>query len=149
MGIRQADYPRVILDELRVSEIGRLRQLGLISQVEYEAGIRYGNIMLLYLASIDAPEPYGGDLDSLADDVCFKRKMDVAAAKTILRECGPECSKIVDRVTVYDEPTHDDEEFDLLKSGLRGLAGLPMLHDPSDVTSDRETVWDRTISKVA
>ncbi len=147
MGIRQADNPK-IPDEIRVSEIGGLRRLDRISQVEYEAGVRYGNIMLQYLSSIDAPEPYGGDMGSLSDDLCFGRKMKVAAAKTILREYGPECMRIVDRVTVYDEPTRDDHELELLRAGLRGLAGLPMRGDSADRPSDRESVWDAAVSKI-
>jgi hypothetical protein len=144
MGIREAGFER--LDELRVSEIGRLRRLGLVSQSEYEAGVRYGNIMLLYLASIDAPDPYGGDVNSLEDEVCFGRKMAVAAAKTVLREFGPECMRVVDRVTVYDGPTQDSAELELLRAGLRALAGLPMRGDSFDAPADRESVWDHTVT---
>jgi hypothetical protein len=146
MGIREAGFQD--LDELRVSEIGRLRKLGSISHSEYEAGVRYCNIMLQYLASIDAPEPYGGDIGSLSDDVCFGRKMAVAAAKTILREIGPKCMRIVDRVCVYDGPISDETEMELLRAGLRALSGAPMRGDSADTPAARESVWDRTVSEI-
>ena len=148
MRIRDA-VARSELDELRVSEIGRLRGLNLISKNEYEAGVRYGRIMLQYLASIDAPDPYGGDISLLSDDTCYRRKIKVASAKTILRDLGPACMRIVDRVAVYDEPTRDDCEFDLLRKGLRALAGVPMVPDSFDAPAERESVWDRTLSQIA
>ncbi len=149
LGIRDATLNVPMLDEMRVSEIGRLRSLNLISKDEYEAGVKYGLIMLQYLASIDAPEPYGGDLGNLSEDVCFGRKMAVAAAKTILRDISPRCMRIVDRVTVYDEPTQDDLEMELLRRGLRALAGLPIRPDVYDKPAERETVWDKNLAEIA
>ncbi len=50
------------LDPRLESELGRLCFRGLISRSQYEAGVRYGNFVLLYLRSIGAPDPYGGDV---------------------------------------------------------------------------------------
>ena len=148
MGIRDASLGAPVLDEIRVSEIGRLRRTGVLTQREYDAGVRYGNIMLLYLASIDAPCPYGGDLGNLSDDICFQRKMQVAAAKTILRDISPRCMRVVDRVTVYDEPVNDDLEIFILKKGLAALSGVPMDPDAYDTPKERTPVWDTIWGKM-
>lgn len=145
MGIRATGFGVPVLDELRVSEIGRLRRLGLISHAEYEAGISYCKIMLLYLASIDAPDPYGGDIDSLSDEVCLSRKIAVASAKTILRNISPRCMRIVDRVAVYDEPTSDLHELGILRQGLRALSGVPMRGDDHDEPVARKSAWVASI----
>ena len=146
MGIRSTGFRVPLLDELRVSEIGRLRRLGQISHAEYEAGVNYGKIMLLYLASIDAPDPYGGDISVLSDEICLRRKLQVAAAKTVLRDISPRCMRIVDRVAVYDEPTNDSHELQILRSGLQALTGVSMRADEQDAPSTRPSAWDRTIA---
>lgn len=146
MGIRATGFRVPLLDELRVSEIGKLRRLGQISHPEYEAGVNYGKIMLVYLASIDAPDPYGGDVGTLSDEVCLRRKLQVAAAKSVLRQISPRCMRIVDRVAVYDEPANDPHELQILRNGLRALTGVSMRTDEQDAPPSRESVWERTIA---
>lgn len=117
------------LDARLDSEIGRLFFRSLISKTEYEAGVRYANIVLLYLQSTDAPSPYGNDyLDDVADDECLRRKINMAAARAVLRAVGRRCMSAVDRVAVYDEELRDGE-LDILRPGLRALAGEPASND--------------------
>ena len=111
------------LDVRLESEFGRMFFTGKISKPEYEAGVRYANIVLLYLNTTDAPEPYGNDyLDDLWDEECLGRKLSMAAAKQILKGVDPRCSHVVDRVVVYDGPLNHGE-MALLRAGLRALAG--------------------------
>lgn len=106
----------------------------------------------MYLKSIGAPDPYGGDVyeqtgwhtvlnedgqarsapimsrlePALPEDVSFQRKMNVASARKLLRDAGSKCIRVVDRVAVYDEPLRDEE---LLHRGELGIlrAGLSAL----------------------
>jgi hypothetical protein len=110
------------LDDRLASEIGRLYFGGFVTKSEYEAGVRYSNIVLLYLRTTDAPSPYGTTSIDIADDQCFRRKIDMAAARDVLKAVDKSCVRIVDRVTVYEEPLRDGELI-LLRSGLRALAG--------------------------
>ncbi len=105
------------------SELGRLFFSGYLTEGEYEAGVNYGHVALLYLESIDAPAPFGGEIAAIEDDVCFRRKMAVAAARSILKLAGQRCAIAVDRVAVYDEPARDDLERHALRIGLRALSG--------------------------
>ena len=115
------------LDARLESEIGRLFFSGLISAIEYEAGLRYGQIILLYLATTDAPSPYGNEyLWNMDDDYCFRCKMHMAAARTVLKDAGLGCERIVDRVAVYDEQLRDGD-LPVLRIGLRALAGGPLI----------------------
>lgn len=110
------------LDARLESEFGRLFFGGLISQPEYYAGVRYANIVLMYLLTTDAPEPYGTNyIEALEDDECFRRKADMSAAREVLKSGGPRCITVVDRVAVYEEPLRDGE-LDILRAGLRALA---------------------------
>jgi hypothetical protein len=111
------------LDARLASEIGRLFFGGDISEPEYAAGVRYGLIGLRYLQSIDGPEPFGSDIGSLSDDVCFARKVMFASAREALKPLGKQCSVVVDRVAIYDEPLRDGELPELQRA-LRALCGL-------------------------
>lgn len=113
------------LDDRLASEIGRLYFAGFVTKLEYEAGIRYANIVLLYLKSTDAPAPYGCEAVAidLADDACLKRKLDMLTAREALdQSIGRRSARIVDRVTVYEEPLRDGE-LSIFREGLRALAG--------------------------
>jgi hypothetical protein len=117
------------LDVRLESEFGRLFFRGMISRIEYEAGVRYANVVLMYLSTTDAPEPYGReDLSSIEDDECFRRKMSMSAAKLVLKNAGRRCGHVVDRVTVYEQPLRDGE-LEILRIGLRALAGGPIEAD--------------------
>ncbi len=113
------------LDARLESSLGRLHLGGYISEPEFDAGIRYGRIALLYLQSIDAPEPYGdGDnLRSLTDDECFKRKLIYSQARQILRSAGKRCQIAVDRIAIYGEMPRDPREWYAMRDGLKALAG--------------------------
>lgn len=122
MGFRE--LPQQFSDEHLASEIGSLYVNGVITLIEYEAGVRYGKIVLDYLKTVDAPAPYSSDrCESYADETCLRRKVGMAAVRTILRDAGTtKCIRVVDRVAVYGEPVYADE-IALLRTGLRALAG--------------------------
>ena len=122
MGVREQVHR--VTDEHLVSEIGGLYAQGVISLAEYEAGIAYGKIVLNYLETIDAPRPYSTDrCESFPDEKCLARKLDMAAARQVLKDLkNPKCAKVVDRVAVYGEPVYG-EEIQLLRAGLRALSG--------------------------
>ncbi len=112
------------LDARLESEFGRLSFHNRISKSEYQAGCDYAELVLDYLRTTDAPEPYGNEyIANIADDVCFRRKMDLAAARIVLKSAGPKCLYVVDRVAVYGEPLRDGDEIEILRAGLRALAG--------------------------
>lgn len=111
------------LDVRLESEIGRLFFCGLIPRDEYEAGVRYANVILLYLQTTDSPDPYGSEyLWDIEDDICLRRKVSMAAARAILRPLGRDCGHVVDRVAVYDQALRDGE-LKTLRAGLSALAG--------------------------
>lgn len=124
------------------SEIGRLYFGGSITKEQYEAGVHYANLGLLYLETIDAPPPYGGDMADIEPDaeveacvdgqhingdepfpICFRRKIAFAAARKVLKEAGKRCVSVLDRVGIYDEPVRDDLELHALRVGLSALCG--------------------------
>jgi hypothetical protein len=112
------------LDTRLESELGRIFYRNSISLAEYEAGVRYSNIVLDYLRTTDAPEPYGNEyVSSISDDICLRRKMNMAAAKEVLRDAGPKAGRVVDRVVVYDGELRDGE-LALLRTALKALAGI-------------------------
>lgn len=111
-------------DEHRASEIGRLFIQRDISEAEYEAGARYANIVLMYLKTTDAPAPYGNEyLGDMDDGACLSRKINMSAARFILRDLDKRCGRILDRVAVYEEPLADGE-LPLLRKALKALAGI-------------------------
>ncbi len=111
------------LDARLESEIGRLFFRGMITKSEYEAGIRYANIVLLYLNTTDAPSPFGNEHIDASDDECLRRKIDLSAARHVLKPYGRDILRVLDRIAVYDQPLNDDSELDTLRIGLRALAG--------------------------
>lgn len=122
MGVRE--LVRRVTDEHLVSEIGGLYRDGVITLSEYEAGIRYGKIVLNYLKTIDAPSPYSsGTCQEFSDDVCMQRKLAMASARQVLKDLNnPKCANVVDRVAVYGEPVYA-EDIGHLRQGLRALSG--------------------------
>jgi hypothetical protein len=122
LGIRELPRPRGT-DEHFASEIGRLYVEGHISLAEYQAGTKYANIVLTYLKTTDAPSPYGGgDLDSIPDEICLRRKLNLSAAREVLNGLDRRCGLAVDRVAVYDEPVRDGD-LPPLRAALKALAG--------------------------
>jgi hypothetical protein len=120
LGIRE--LPDRITDEHFASEIGGLYRQGAITHSEYNAGATYGKIILDYLKTIDAPEPYSnGRCEEFPDEVCLVRKLRMSAAREVLKGLDPRCARVVDRVTVYGEPMGPGE-IELLRAGLRALA---------------------------
>jgi hypothetical protein len=121
LGIR-VELPVWATDEHRASELGRLFLGKYISQREYDAGIDYGETIIDYLQTIDAPDPYGGDMASFTDEGCWDRKLKMAKARAAVAKAGHKAAVIVDRVTVYGEGLAPDE-LPLLRAGLRALSG--------------------------
>jgi hypothetical protein len=146
LGIRE--LPTRITDEHFASEIGGLYRGGWITKAEYDAGARYGKIILDYLKTIDAPSPYsGGRCEELADEICLGRKLKMAAAREVLKALDPRCAKVVDRVAVYGEGMGTDE-LPLLRAGLRALAGSSKLgpapiRDAAGLEQSRATIGAR------
>lgn len=110
------------LDARLESELGRLFFSGLIPQAEYEAGLRYSNIVLEYLWSIDAPAPFGSEASDLSEDACFVRKMNMSAANEVLRAVSKRSRAIVNRIAVYEQPLGENE-LSGLRAALGALAG--------------------------
>lgn len=119
MGIRET-APRAT-DEHRASLLGHLFMSGRISQREYSAGVEYARSILDYLKTIDAPEPYGADINEFSDEICIKRKVELAEARAKLAPVGRKAASVVDRVAVYGEQI-TSEEIPLLCQGLRELS---------------------------
>lgn len=124
MGIREGT-PK-LGDAALESTLARLCFDGYLSEPEYHAGMRYGQIALRYLESIDAPAPYGeGDeLRHLTDEQCFQRKIVYSQTCEILRQAGKGCKTAVDRLAVYGESPRDGREWADLKQGLRALGNI-------------------------
>lgn len=122
LGVRELAHR--VTDEHLVSEIGGLYRDGVITLSEYEAGIKYGKVVLNYLKTIDAPSPYsGGTCEEFSDDICIQRKLAMASARQVLKDLkNPKCANAVDRVTVYGEPVYADDIVHL-RQGLRALSG--------------------------
>ena len=111
------------LDARLESELGRLFFNGHIGRQAYEAGVRYGLVVLQYLQSTDAPTPYGDGFEDIPDENCLRRKIAMAAVGHVLRPLGRQCRMVVDRVCVYDEPIRGDHEMAQLRVALSALAG--------------------------
>lgn len=114
-------------DEKLESTLGRFYVRGLITQSQFDAGIRYAGIVLDYLRSVGAPAPYGGNIDDLTDDQCFQAKIQFSQAREILKGAAPAGQEkamiaAVDRLAVYGEDIKSFEEMGLLRVGLQALA---------------------------
>lgn len=132
----RAGFPGWQLDTRLENILGRLFFDGMITEAEHDAGLTYGRIALQYLASIEAPEPYGGD-GSLSDDSCYQRKILYAEARTVLQDAGKIGGVEVDRVCVYGEPPRD---FGALRAGLAALAGANLQVEKQRV---HKVLWSR------
>lgn len=112
------------LDARLECPLGRLFFRGEITQRLYEAGVRYRTIALDYHRSTDAPEPYGSDdLGPIDDAICFKRKALYKQAKMVLEEVSKFCSRVVDRIAVFEEEPRCELEIAALILGLQALNG--------------------------
>lgn len=141
MGIREERLARAVSmphrefaneqsnDERLESTLGRFFFDGKITASEFDAGIRYGQIVLDYLQSIDAPAPFGRGFEDLTEDACFKRKIIAAQSRQVLKDAAktsgtPESGLItaIDRLCVYGEAPRTDLEMKAARVGLRALA---------------------------
>ena len=119
------------LDARLECTVGRLYFDGRITEAQHNAGLKYGNLMLEYLESIEAPSPYGGNSQDYSDDSCYHRNIVMAQAREILRVAAkrsglPSRDVIlaVDRVAIYEEsPPNDADSWKALRIGLSALAG--------------------------
>lgn len=117
------------IDARLESTIGRFYFQGLISESEFQAGVRYGKIIIDYLQAIDCPAPYGNGFDELAENVCFQRKILASQSRQILKDAAaasgtPQAQVIsaVDALTVYAEAPSGEAQMRALRIGLRALA---------------------------
>lgn len=122
MGVRE--LPKQFSDEHLASEIGKLYVDGVITLIEYEAGVKYGKIVLDYLKTIDAPSPYSNErCESFSDETCLNRKIAMASVRAVIRDLNnPDCARVVDRVAVYGEPIYSADVVPL-RLALRALSG--------------------------
>lgn len=111
------------LDVRLESPLGRLYFSREITQSQFLAGVRYGEIGFRYLETIDAPEPFDGYLASIEEDTCFRRKCAFIQARSILKSIGPMCSRAVDRLVLYEEEPRSDWEIAIIAMGLSALSG--------------------------
>lgn len=135
MGIREGPIDRAALmphrkpagddrlDARLATAIGRLYFWGRINEAQFNAGTRYAQVALEYLASIDAPAPYGNGFDDLNEDEAFKRRLAYNQARHLMRT--NESRRAVDKLTIYEEVPADDREWQHLRNGLSALAGIP------------------------
>jgi len=117
-----------VLDTSLESPLGRLFHFGKISQVQYEAGIRFAGIALRYLETIGAPRPYGASdppSDLLRpDDECENAKVEYDRAFEALfcdhKRRRP--TMAVGSIAVHEQEPRDDFEVAMLRIGLSALA---------------------------
>lgn len=126
------------LDERAESALGRLNLRRLISNDEYDAGLRYAAVVGAYRAAIEAPTSTAGSgrgFECLAEsfahpDACRadpdgcacrrRRSRYDSAFECLLREAGQRGAKVVARVAVHGEEIAQ-QDLVYLKAGLQAL----------------------------
>lgn len=118
------------LDQKAATPLGGLNILGIITNEEYEAGVRFAGIVMRYRAVIEAPNPAPGGIDSggrgyIPDDEAERRKAAYDAAYEAFNRIEPRKMRHAARkwtraVAVYDEDVGDGLES--LRAGLSALA---------------------------
>ena len=133
-----AKFEHELLDQRLESPLGRLAFKGIITQDQYDAGRRWHETYLKYLACIGAPlkltggpaldpdEPRGvGDNALPPLHVCILWTDRYNKGKTILMACGKRVFHAVNSIAVYEEPESlGDQQFTIAaaKVGLTALA---------------------------
>lgn len=115
-----------------------MRIKGLISEVEYQAGIRWRNVYHKWLHSIGAPNPFPAAVDangsfgrqnpmddgSIDDELAEAIQRSMRAGEKALKMQGARVFHAVNAVAVYEEP-EELGDFDLTsaaaKKGLKAL----------------------------
>lgn len=125
MGLRPA-----AIEPADRSKIARYYDTGKITEAQYHAGLKYGQVIRKYLQSIDAPDIHGNGFGSLTEKECLQRKIICNQARETLKDAarrsGERQSQViaaVDNFTVYDEYPKDERELRRLIIGLHALAG--------------------------
>jgi hypothetical protein len=121
------------MDQKAASPLGCLNLLGVLSDAQYGAGIRYAVVVGNYRAVIETPRAMSGagrgydcpgDLTCGRDGApceCRKRKERYDAAFLVVIEAGQRAARAVARVAVHGEPCPRGALADL-KRGLDALA---------------------------
>jgi hypothetical protein len=121
------------MDQKAASPLGCLNLLGLLSDAQYVAGIRYAVVVGKYRAVIETPRAMSGagrgfdcpgDLACGRDGApceCRQRKVRYDAAFLAVIEAGQRAARAVARVAVHGEPCPRGALADL-KRGLDALA---------------------------
>jgi hypothetical protein len=119
---RREVAPEIRHDPMAETKLGRLRLVGRITVPQYDAGVKYRDIVGRYRAAICAPRGIatptrGGEMsDEMALDL--KQKYD-AAFEALEGGAGNRAARAVAHVAVYDRP---DFNMDDLRLGLSTLA---------------------------
>ena len=108
----------------RKSPLGKLLEAREISQDEYNAGYRWGQIYLKYLICIGAPPHDSKSYELPSDDECSKSTSDFTKYSQILIDHGKRVFHAVNAVAVYDDDEYGDPKFRIAaaKIGLKALA---------------------------
>jgi hypothetical protein len=125
---------RARLDQQAATPLGCLNILGILSDPQYRAGVRYGVVVGHYRAVIEAPRSTSGsgrgydcrgeaDCGRAAERACEcrRRKERYDAAFAAVLEGGQRAARAVARVAVHGEPCPQGALADL-KRGLDALA---------------------------
>lgn len=102
------------------SPLARLLDTRTISQTQFNAGQRFAEIYLKYLASIGAPSPYGATED-LSERQCLIRKQAFREAFQKLEAAGPVALRAVVNVAAFEQAPVDEWDEAALKIGLDAL----------------------------
>lgn len=108
------------------SPLGRLFACGKISEAEYQAGVRWRESSLGYLASIEAPSPYGRGTEDIPDDVCERYAQEYAIGRAILESEGKRVFHAVSAIVVYEEPEELGDFAFTSAAAKIGLAALAL-----------------------
>ena len=106
------------LDHKLECPLGRLRAKCIISEAEYEAGVRWRTIFNTYMRTIQEPDEY-------KDDACWDAQDAFRRGLKILEAHGNRVYHAVNAIVVYEEPEElGDFEFtsSAAKIGLDALA---------------------------
>jgi hypothetical protein len=119
------------LSEKAASPLGGLNLLEIITDDEYQAGVRFAKIVHKYRATIDGPNPAAGGVDRVGgqnyikQEECERRRVAYDAAHLALQGSDPitgqRRSKAVRMVAVYGESC-PAELMECLCLGLSALA---------------------------
>jgi hypothetical protein len=117
--------------------LGRLRVSGKITEAEYNAGVRWREIYLNWLASIGAPSPFPAAMTlagancqtplgskNFDDERCEAIAKAMRAGEKVLKGLGNRVFHSVNAVVVYEEPEELGDFESTAYAAKKGLAAL-------------------------